>query len=439
MITVGGKYTNAKIMIDDIEPQCYSQILSFVNHPAFTNNIAIMPDTHAGKGSVIGFTMPLNPYRIIPNVVGVDISCGIVGMCFGFDANFNLDDSGKYAFDTKIRELIPFGQTVHTKSVIHFKNDFPWKELNQNAIEFIKNFYNKFKIRIEPPNYDYDWFENKCKQIGVKVKYAIDSIGTLGGGNHFIEIGKSEKTGYWITIHSGSRNFGARICQYWQGIAEKKIKNIKINELQKEILDIKSKYSGIDINIEINKAKERLGLNDKVSGDLLFLENEDAISYLIDMLFTQMYAEVNRNYMSYILCNIINSRPIKTIKTNHNFIDFEDFIIRKGAIKSYINEEMIIPFNMEDGILICTGKSNPEWNYSAPHGAGRLFSRSDAKKKLSLEDAKTSMENSGIFTTGIPLDEVKGAYKDSDVIKQAIEPTAVIIDKINPIHNLKAL
>lgn len=434
MFTIKGKYTVATVMIDQVEETCMAQINHFVNHIAFTNPIAIMPDTHAGKGSVIGFTMEMTD-KLIPNVVGVDVGCGIKSMNIGTDLKLSLEE-----FDRKIRETVPFGQEVHDKPVIDMKKDFPWRRANVLAEKFAMAYWDKFNIRLDLPNYDIDWFLEKCKSIGGSLGRYISSIGTLGGGNHFIESGLS-KGNYWITIHTGSRNFGKKICDYWQHKAIKILRDDKKDVLQERIKHFKEKYKETPrmIKEKIKEARAELGLNYGIDmKGCEWLEGEDAAGYLFDMIFSQMYAKVNREYMARIIEKIIGSERNDEIETVHNFIDFHDFIIRKGAIRSYEKERMVIPFNMRDGILICTGKSSKQWNFSAPHGAGRIMSRSQANKKLDVEEFKGQME--GIYSTSVgrtTLDEAPGAYKDSNIIEKAIEPTAIIIDRIKPIHNMK--
>jgi len=432
MFEIQGKYTKAKIMIDDVESSCVSQIYSFVNHVAFTNPIAIMPDTHAGKGSVIGFTMEMTD-KVIPNVIGVDIGCGMRSCNIGKQLNISLED-----FDRKIRQRIPFGQNTHEETIIHMKNDFPWHEVTVSAQHFFNAYAEKFGFRYETLKYDIDWFTKKCEAIGGNLRRIINGLGTLGGGNHFIETGISTNDDVWITIHSGSRNFGKRICEYWQNKAIKKFKHADKDEIKTKIDALKKQYSGDELYHKIQEVKNQQPSEFKCSEELRWLEGEDAAGYLSDMIFSQMYAEVNRKYMMKIILDILKVTPIETIETVHNFIDFHDFIIRKGAIRSYSGEKMIIPFNMKDGILICEGKSNAEWNCSAPHGAGRVLSRSQAKKALNLADFKEQMKD--IYTTSVgqgTLDEAPNAYKDSKIIEEAIQPTAIILDRIRPIHNMK--
>lgn len=435
MFELKGKFSIAKVMIDYIEAQCISQIYGFLNHSAFTNPIAIMPDSHAGKGSVVGFTMPMTE-KIIPNVIGVDIGCGINSLNIGSSLPMSLQQ-----IDSEIRKKIPFGFDVNEKPVINFEKEFPWKQVNITAQKFSIAYQQKFSQNISLPYFDFSWFQKKCKSIGCDTGRAIKSICSLGGGNHFIELGLSQKNEYWFTIHTGSRNFGKCICEYWQNIAIKKLKKYEKEDIRQQISNIKKtfSFSGEEIFKEIKKLKELNNVKLDFSDELCYLEGNDAQQYLFDMVFSQIYSQVNRQLIAKKIIEILNIEVIDSIETIHNFIDFQDFIIRKGAIRSYENERMLIPFNMRDGILICTGKSNQEWNYSAPHGAGRFMSRSKAKKNLKIEEFKEQM--SGIYSTSVnmsTLDEAPNAYKNPLIIEEAIKPTANIVDRIKPILNMKS-
>jgi RNA-splicing ligase RtcB len=319
-----------------------------------------------------------------------------------------------------------------------WRKEFPWHQANVLAQKFALAYREKFGD-ISPVQYDMNWFLEKYESTGGSTRRAINSIDTIGGGNHFIETGISNDGDYWITIHTGSRNFGKRICEYWQNKAEKFHKCDRQSIIQEQIKVLKETVQdGKELYTKIKALKAVAKPNIDMKG-CEWLEGEDAAGYLFDMIFSQIYAEVNRKYIVSIICDILKVTPVDQIDTVHNFIDFHDFIIRKGAIRSYIGERMIIPFNMRDGILVCEGKSNPEWNFSAPHGAGRVLSRGEAKRKLSVETFKSQME--GIYSTSVgqaTLDESPGAYKDSTFIEQAIEPTAKILNKIKPIHNMKA-
>lgn len=400
------------------------------------NRTFITGNCHQGKSSVIGFSMEMTD-KIIPNVIGVDIGCGVKSIKIGKFLNISLEE-----LDRKIRESTPFGTDIHDNALINMKKEFPWRKINVQAEKFAMAYLNKFGSRITPPNYNIDWFLKKSKQIGVNLKRAINSIGTLGQGNHFYEMGISNNKDYWATVHSGSRNFGKCICEYWQNKAIKILNEDKRNLLQEKITQIREKYkkNPRQIKEEIKKVRDKLGLNYGINmKGCEWLEDTDATEYLFDMIFSQMYAEINREYMIRAIEKIIKTERTDEIETTHNFIDFRDFIIRKGAIRSYKNERMVIPFNMRDGILICEGKSNEEWNYSAPHGAGRIMSRSKANKTINLNEFKNQMK--GIYSTSInenTKDEAPGVYKDSDIIEKAIGPTATIIDKIKPVLNMKS-
>jgi len=389
---IKGKYTVAIVTIDDLDQETYKQIIEFVNHEAFTNPVVVMPDTHAGKGAVIGFTMLL-PDKVIPNVIGVDKGCGMLSYCIGQGA---LKDLVPQRIDGLIREVIPFGTDVN-------------HEFNETGIEtvvtivnsmigpFIDKFNEKFDKHYPQRRIDKKYIENKSKEFDIDYVRVVKSLGSLGGGNHFIEVGESTITGdNWITVHSGSRQFGLKSATYHQRKAGKH--------------------------------------------PLSYLMHDDMFEYLVDLLIAQTYAFTNRLIM---MTRILNALDIKhsqvkdTVSSVHNFIDFHDFIIRKGAIASRADEKIVIPFNMEDGTLICKGKGNADWNYSAPHGAGRIGSRKWAKENLSNEDAKKRMDEKGIYCSRLPTDELKGAYKDPKFIEDAIEPTAEIIDRIRPIISCK--
>lgn len=391
MLEYKGEYGTAKVMIDIIDESTVSQIYEFLNHELFVNHIAIMPDCHYGKGAVIGFTMKLSD-KIIPNIVGVDIGCGMLSNNIGKNLFAEIT---KPELDEEIRRMVPFGTGVHRD--VRFNEDKYnpfWERANNKLVKFIQKFNEVYNTHYEVEVFNKEWLENKCGQIGMDYERAIRSVGTLGSGNHFIEMNKSANTGdYWVTVHSGSRQLGYKIAEYWQKKAGK--------------------------------------------GYLSYLEGEDMFGYLVDMLFAQQYADENRDIMQNLIHLVTELEVSEEITSVHNFIDFDDFIIRKGAIRSYENEKMIIPFNMEDGILICEGKSNKEWNYSAPHGAGRVASRRWAKDNLSNSDAEKRMKDKGIYFSTLPTDELKGAYKDPKIIEESIGPTAEIIDRLIPAIAMK--
>jgi tRNA-splicing ligase RtcB (3'-phosphate/5'-hydroxy nucleic acid ligase) len=348
--------------------------------------------------------------------------------------------------DVNIRKHVPFGQTIHKKSIINFEREFPFSEARRTATHFAQKLFGNNAIK-NFPVYDMEWFETKCKQIGVNVRYACDSIGSLGGGNHFIEIGVDLNNDIWITIHSGSRNFGLRIANYWTEVAQS-IDTTTLDLQMKVAVDaIKANATTPELRQRINQDIKLARLKiydreDKISDELAYLTEENAIGYLFDMIFAQAYAVWNRKQMQLLILQ--KTLPstfsvVESIESIHNYIDFNDMVIRKGAISAHSGEVMIIPFNMRDGILICKGKGNAEWNQSAPHGAGRVLARGAAKRTLSLDTFKHQME--GIYSTSVAtatLDEAPDAYKSSKMIEEAIEPTAEIINRIKPLMNMKS-
>ena len=436
MYELKGKHTTALITLDSIEEECIKQVTTFINHPAFTNPVAIMVDAHAGKSSCVGFTMPMTD-KIVPATIGVDIGCGVLSVNIGPDLSLSLEE-----LNHKIRARVPFGVNVHDHSTsIHMKNDFPWHDANVLAEKFSLAYLNKFGARYEPPRYDIGWFESKVRSTGADMHRAIGAVGSLGSGNHYCELGRSEgTTDLWLTVHSGSRNFGLRICEYWQNKAIKSLRTDKKKIMDDQIAQIRKEFSGEEVGKKIYELKKSMGMDYGINvTGLEWLEGADAIGYLFDMIFAQKYAEVNRQRMVDLICSdILKIEPKDAIETTHNYIDFRDFIIRKGAIRSYEGERVCIPLNMRDGMLICSGKSEKSFNCSAPHGAGRVLARGKAKRTLSMDKFQADM--AGIYSTSVDrstLDESPDAYKDSKLIEEAIGPTAVILDRVKPIMNLK--
>ena len=352
----------------------------------------------------------------------------------------------KDKIDVEIRRNIPLGMSIHEFPAVDFEKDFNWEKASENCRKFVSIYNSKFGTDFKPVEYNYDWFIKKCKEINIDFEKAVCSVSSLGGGNHMIELGKSENTGdYWVIVHSGSRNFGLKIANYHQNKAKKQLeykRNVllkeKINEITKNTID----RTQVPKLIEQAKKDLKIFTTDTSLNGMEYLDGQLAMNYFIDMIFTQVYAELNRESMINTILSILNIKNkeiIDRVHSIHNYIDFNDLIIRKGAIRSYVGERMIIPLNMRDGWMLCEGKSNPEWNFSAPHGAGRVMSRGEANRKLTLEKYQKSME--GIYSTSVnkdTLDESPMCYKKSEVIENAIIPTAVMIDKIKPVLNIKA-
>ena len=429
MIELKGKYNkDCKIFVDEIENEAISLIQSILDQPASEGvPIRIQADTHAGKGIVIGFTMPLTN-QLDPAWIGVDIGCGVLMASFPNTYKMDLEK-----VDIKIRERIPMGFNVHEERVFE---SIPYDNVQRIADEFTNKFNDKFGTSYVAPIYDENWLNQKLKDIKMDASKFWNAIGTLGGGNHYQEVGKSEiNNNYWISIHSGSRNFGLKIADYWTNVANGKVKKVP-KEYNDELNNIiQNTIPKSDIPKKMKELKEKYGFGI----DKKYLEGDNLIGYLWDMIFAQQYAVWNRQTM---LDQVKKALKIKkfdeVFDTTHNYVDFRDFIIRKGAISSYENEKMVIPLNMRDGVLICEGKSNKDFNFSAPHGAGRLMSRTKAKESVDLNDFRKTMKD--VYSTSVcksTLDESPFAYKSSEMISEAIEPTATILEKIKPILNIK--
>lgn len=422
---------NLKIFTNDIEQEAINQINELLDQETFKDSkIRIMPDVHAGKGCVIGFTGDLGN-KVIPNIVGVDIGCGMLTVELR-NIDLNLEK-----LDKVIREYVPSGMTVHKNQKYKFL------ELEQlYCYKLLKNKDN--------------WLEK--------------SMGTLGGGNHFIEVDVDEENNKYLVIHTGSRNLGKQVAEIYQ---EKAIKYCSYEEEMKEtkqkiIKEYKEQHKEKEIQeklIEISKLYEG---KTKLPKDLCYLENDLKSQYLHDMRICQEFAKDNRLCIAkQILCNYfelpyyegyksvrLREEPTSAsdwytqdmiekdfyyFETIHNYIAFEDNIVRKGAISAKMGEKVLIPMNMRDGCIIGVGKGNEDWNCSAPHGAGRIMSRIKAKETYNLNEYKESMK--GIFTTSVnenTIDEAPFVYKPMQEIIDNIGDTVEIIKIIKPIYNFKA-
>lgn len=426
MFTLDGKYTTALFTIDNPEPECISQVANMANHAAFSNRIVLMPDVHAGKGSCIGFTMPLGN-KVIPNVVGVDIGCGVAG--FKFRSPINLEDASLLStVDDNVRQAVPFGFHKRNKPATG-------QETLPDFIKVVKKHKGMYDAETHVPAL--------YARLDMGNNAFINSLGTLGGGNHFIELGRcGDSDEYWIFVHSGSRNFGKRVCDFHQDAAVAYQTGVRTYKHEQGVTEILNKYR--DEPEKINMALTEFKAQDTYTTNkqLAYLEGEGMDAYLKDMRIAQIYAAQNRMYIVSAVYKAISSVTgdktrtlFHVIDTVHNFIDGTN-MIRKGAVRALEGEQLIIPFNMRDGAWICRGRGNKEWNYSAPHGAGRVMSRTQAKKVLSLDEAREQMK--GIYTSCIPLDEAPGAYKDASTIKKAIGPTIEVLEEVRPILNMKA-
>lgn len=353
--------------------------------------IRIMPDCHAGSGCTIGSVIRFNN-RVVPNTVGVDIGCGMLVSELG---KVDIDLA---KLDRIVTELIPSGFEIH-KSPKVYTNQFD--DLN-------------------------------CREV-INRDYMLCSIGTLGGGNHFIELDEDEDGNKYLVIHSGSRNLGVKVCNYWQ---ERAIRNLTDNTAERNELIAKLKAEGHQN--EIGRALKELK-RPEINNALAYVEGDDLAGYLDDMKLCQKYAVLNRETMANIILEALDFRYVEQFTTIHNYIEIPTNTIRKGAISAKNGEKVIIPMNMRDGSLICIGKGNADWLESAPHGAGRIMSRAQAFKSVQMDEFKKSME--GIYTTSVcegTLDEAPMVYKSADVIRKDIEPTVEIVKVIKPLWNFKA-
>lgn len=381
-----------KVFAETFEYEAFEQVKRLANYEAYKDSIIrVMPDSHAGKGCTVGTTMTITG-KVTPNLVGVDIGCGMLTV----ELKDNSIDYGK--LDAVIRAKIPNGFSVHDR-----------------------------------PKCTFDFDGLICAK-NVDLQRASLSIGSLGGGNHFIEVDYSEKTGqYYLVIHSGSRKLGGDVCKHYQDIAFQ-----GANEMKKvrEELIARLKREGREQDIEKEVKSLQKPATDK---ELAHLSGDNFKHYVNDMAIVQRFASLNRKTMADIIIREMGFNEASRFETIHNYIDFKRMILRKGAVSAELGEKLLIPINMRDGSLVCIGKGNPDWNYSAPHGAGRLMSRSKAKKSLSMDEFVHSMD--GIFTTSVSsstIDEAPQAYKSMDEIVAAIVDTVDIIDTIRPVYNFKA-
>lgn len=389
MTELKGKHNVAKIFTDLVDQGTLNQIKETLNLKAYADSkIRIMPDCHLGKGATIGTTMTITD-KVAPSAVGVDIGCGMY--------------------------VVPIA-----------KSQIDFQKLDQVIRERIPSGMGNFRKEVHPMAEKVDLSKLKAP---VDKSKALLSIGTLGSGNHFVEINGGEKHNY-LVIHSGSRGIGASVAKYYIDLAVERTKGYNSVDIGK--MKLEGRHSEI---------ADALKSRDVVPKDLSFLTGDDLDDYLHDIKILQFYAEVNRVAMaSEILHGMGWTAESGVFQSVHNYIDIENRILRKGATSAQLDETLIIPINMRDGSLICEGLGNPDWNYSAPHGAGRLMSRNEAKSKLSVDDFKNEM--SCVFSTTVnqeTLDEAPGAYKPIESILENIQDTVRVIEHIRPLYNFKGV
>jgi RNA-splicing ligase RtcB len=463
---IEGEYNTATVHTneskEEAEDSAVEQIEDMVNHKGLEgdDSISIAPDFHWGAGCVIGFSMPLTN-KIIPNVVGLDIGCGMTMAEIKDDVNINNHDE----FDQKVRESIPMGFDVNDfETSINIKEDFYWEKLNSKFDRFKKKFEEQVGEEIDFDGYDIDYFKDLCDKVNYDTTRAIQSVGSLGDGNHFIEVLEDTQGNKYVIIHSGSRGLGADVAEYHQSRAIQNRKKEKGNEVEggfTNFVDDKYEpYVNDDMSFKKEKIREdfdgeeidkmfgELGnakgtYKQKIEGELnydeslAYLKGEEAHEYYIDMMFCQMYAEHSRKEMISRVMSILDA-DYEVKQSVHNYIDFHDLTIRKGCCPARESQEIIIPFNMRDGAVIAEGKGNDDWNQSAPHGAGRNMGRREAHRNLDYSEFESEMEEiNGKFTEEM-LDEAPMAYKETQLIKEQIKPTAEIKKELSVIHNIKA-
>ncbi len=406
MQTMNGKYNEAKIYASVMEDSCKEQIQTLLDQPFVEDEkIRIMADTHAGSGCVIGYTQTIKNKKVCPNLVGVDISCGV------FVANLGKQELDLEKLDKVIRENIPCGRNIHEGRKFKFPrlNELTcYRELSADTIHFAER-----------------------------------AIATLGGGNHFISVEQDEEGNNYLLVHSGSRNLGKHVAEFHQAMANKLCNHdyADFDRKKKTLIETyKSEGRKTEIAPALIALKQNYSVSKKVVPyDLAYLCDEYFDNYLQDTRILSEYSHLNRAGMAELICDKYGCAVTDTFETLHNYIDTDNLVIRKGAISAQTGEIMIIPINMRDGSLICVGKGNADYNCSAPHGAGRLMSRTKAKETVTLEDFKKSME--GIYTTCVDestIDESCFAYKKIEDIVPNITDSVDVVKRLKPIYNFKA-
>lgn len=398
MIEVKGKYNEARIFTDVVDSASIAQVQELCNQE-FTagSRIRLMPDIHAGKGCTIGTTMTITD-KVVPNLVGVDIGCGME--------------------TTRIRE----------------------KRLELQKLD--KLIYEKipsgFSIRENAHRYasQIDLSQLHCARH-VDLLRAEKSIGTLGGGNHFIEVDKDDEGNLYLVVHSGSRHLGVEVADYYQNEGYKVLNHTDDASLEALVMQMKAEGREKEIQKELKKRKNVKQTS--IPRTLAYVSGELFQHYIHDMKIVQQFAMLNRQAMMDELVKGLKLHVEEQFTTIHNYIDTDAMILRKGAVSAKAGEQLLIPINMRDGSLLCVGKGNEDWNFSAPHGAGRLMSRAEAKQSFTVSEFKKQMAD--VFTTSVnrsTLDECPMAYKGMQDILDNIGPTADVVKIIRPIYNFKA-
>lgn len=399
-ITVSGAHNAALCFTGELDAVAAGQIKAVCDQEAFAGSkIRIMPDAHAGKGSTIGTTMTVIN-RIVPGMVGVDIGCGMETVRL---AEISLDFN---KLDALIRTQIPCGQNV--------RGD--WHPFNEGV----------------------DLNELRCvKQVSIS--RARHSVGTLGGGNHFIEIDRGSDGALYLVVHSGSRHIGSEVAEYYQDEGFRSLCGNARYQLEDAIARLRAEGNYREIETTLREMKKRETPLMQIPRELAYVEGALFDDYIHDMKIIQHFAVLNRKAMVDVILAGMGLTPVDAFMTVHNYIDIDAMILRKGAVSAKSGEKLLIPMNMRDGSLICIGRGNEDWNCSAPHGSGRRMSRRTARASLSMEQYRAEMQ--GVYSTCVnddTLDESPMAYKPMEDIVARIGPTAEIVDRIKPVYNFKA-
>jgi RNA-splicing ligase RtcB len=437
-ITEGEKKAKIFLPRTEIDKETIKQIRHMVNDPT-AENVRIMPDGHKGAGCCIGFTSKLNR-KIVPRFIGVDIGCGITSC--KVPGVVNIKDRRIRRYERIIRQVIPMGGGRENINAMDrtTKEDMEWlySESQAAAMKFAESYEKAYGEELLVPTYGEEWFLELSEKIRSNHDYDMKSLGSLGSGNHYVEINENSKGEIYITVHSGSRNLGTKVCHYHQQKIDetKRFDHETFNhELKKIKRDVKHpktlKEKTDELRAKINELRHPP-----------YLEDKEASDYYFDMIFTQKYAQLNRRIMIKSFLEMIEVPFLEEniVESIHNYIDFEDFIIRKGAIRASEGKLCIISLNMRDGILLCRGKGNSDWNNSSAHGCGRILTRQQAKRKMRLKDVREEMAKADVYTTTLSeetLDESPAAYRDAELIKEAIGPSVEIVEQLRPIINVK--
>lgn len=398
MIELKGKYNQAKIFTDVVDEASVAQVLLLLNQEFVSGSrIRLMPDIHAGAGCTIGTTMTITD-KVVPNLVGVDIGCGMETVRVK-EKHMELQK-----LDKLIYEKIPSGFQVREKTHRCFE--------------------------------EIDLQELYCYKY-INSHRAEKSLGTLGGGNHFIEANRDEDGNLYLVVHSGSRHLGLEVANYYQEEGYRSLNGTSEKDVDGLVASLKAQGREREIQKQITALKKTIQTN--IPRALAYVSGELFGQYIHDMKIVQRYAELNRQAMMDEMVKGMKLHVEEQFTTIHNYIDTDAMILRKGAVSARKGEKLLIPINMRDGSLLCTGKGNEDWNQSAPHGAGRLMSRSAAKESFTVSEFKSQMQ--GIYTTSVgkdTLDECPMAYKGMEDIVKNISGTAEIDRIIKPIYNFKA-